>query len=219
MQDYATGGMLMLDPQTDTAIADAVAAVHSLNWPVVEPDRLRGVLERGKAILDLSRRNWEAILAETDDQRELVPSPNQTPIVPEGAVTDEVVAAWHATLDAAEGAGWRAAAALAVQARLRPQGLLQTARGPISSCCSPATTRRPISRMALSPTRPRRRSEPRFRRPAGLHLLVQQEGAMRGVCVGRRRAGGLRLAAAAPVSMILPDSSSTPEPYGGTFRM
>lgn len=102
MQDYATGGMLMLDPQTDTAIADAFAAVHSLNWPVVEPNRLRGVLERGKAILDLSRRNWEAILAETDDQRELVPSPNQTPIVPEGAVTDEVVAAWHATLDAAE---------------------------------------------------------------------------------------------------------------------
>jgi hypothetical protein len=102
MQEYAEGGMLVLDPATDTAIADAIAGIHTLNWPVVEPDRLKRALERAHRILDLSRQNWEAILAETDDQRELVPSPSQTSIVPEGRVTDEVVAAWMATLDTTE---------------------------------------------------------------------------------------------------------------------
>ena len=102
MQDYQRGGQLVLDPETDTAIADLIAFIHTLNWPVVEPDRLARVLVRGKSVLDLSRRNWDAILAETDDQRELVPSPSQTSIVPDGVVTDEVVAAWRETLDVAE---------------------------------------------------------------------------------------------------------------------
>ncbi len=102
MQDYARGGSLVLDPETDTAIADAIAAVHSLNWPVVEPARLQRVLQRFKTVIALSRRNWQAILAETDDNRELVPSPTQTSILPDGVVTQEIVDAWLETLDVAE---------------------------------------------------------------------------------------------------------------------
>lgn len=102
LEDYATGGMLMMDPETDTAIADAIAAIHSLNWPVKSPELLKGVRERAKKVLGLSRQNWEAILAETDDNRELVPNPQQTSLIPEGRVTQEVVDAWHATLDTAE---------------------------------------------------------------------------------------------------------------------
>lgn len=102
MQDYATGGTLMLDPTTDTAIADAIAAIHTINWEVVEPERLAGVLKRFQKITSLSRANWDAILAETDDNRELVPSPKQTSLVPDATVTDEVVAAWRETLDVAD---------------------------------------------------------------------------------------------------------------------
>lgn len=102
MQDYADRGMLMLDPASDNAIADFVAAIHTINWPVVEPDRLQRVLKRFQAITQLSRRNWEAILAETDDNRELVPSPKQVSLVPEARVTDEVIAAWIETLDTAD---------------------------------------------------------------------------------------------------------------------
>lgn len=102
MQDYATGGMLMLDPTTDTAIADAIAAIHTINWPVVEPERLAGVLKRFQKITALSRANWDAIEAETDDNRELVPNTKQTPLVPEGKVTAETIAAWRATLDTAD---------------------------------------------------------------------------------------------------------------------
>ena len=39
------------------------------------------------------------ILAETDDERELVPSPSQTSIVPDTPVTQDTVDAWMATLD------------------------------------------------------------------------------------------------------------------------
>lgn len=99
MQEFSNGGMLMLDPASDNAIADFVAAIHTINWPVVEPERLKRVLTRFQAITSLSRQNWQAILAETDDNAELIPNPRQTSLVPEGQVTDEIIAAWMATLD------------------------------------------------------------------------------------------------------------------------
>lgn len=102
MQEYTDQGVLMLDPASDNAIADFIAAIHTINWPVVEPDRLKRVLARFQAITQLSRRNWEAILAETDDNKELVPSPKQVSLVPEARVTDEVIAAWMETLDTAD---------------------------------------------------------------------------------------------------------------------
>lgn len=99
MEDYSTGGTLMMDAESDAFIADLIAAIHTADFPVTDAERLAGVLDRLKAITALSRRNWEAILAETDDQRELVPSPTQTSLVPEAAVTQETVDAWMATLD------------------------------------------------------------------------------------------------------------------------
>jgi hypothetical protein len=102
MQDYAQGGTMAFDPNTDGQIADGIAGIHSLNWTVEHPELLSGVLQRFKRITALSRENWNAILAETDDNRELIPNPQQTSIVPEGEVTDEVVAAWLETLDVAD---------------------------------------------------------------------------------------------------------------------
>jgi hypothetical protein len=102
MQEYAAGGMLLMEPETDGAFADAIAFVHLLNWRVEHPTILARVLERFSQVTSLSRRNWEAILAETDDSRELVPSPRQTSIVPDGKVTEEMVAAWLETLDVAD---------------------------------------------------------------------------------------------------------------------
>ena len=101
MQEFAAGGALMFDPKTDTGIADAIAAIHTLDWPVVEPERLRGVRERMLAVLDYSRQNWKAILEETDNNHELVPSPRQTAIFPDAVVNDAKVAAWLLTLDKA----------------------------------------------------------------------------------------------------------------------
>src|SRR5690606_24117120 len=98
-QDFVRGGQLILDPESDTAIADAIAAIHTLNWPVVDRERLKGVPNMLRVVTGSSRQNWQAILAETDDDRELLPSPRQTAIFPEGNITEEMVDAWLATLD------------------------------------------------------------------------------------------------------------------------
>ena len=102
MQDYATNGQLMFDPQTDRDLVDGIALLHTINWPVIDPDRLKRVRERLKAIIALSRQNWDAIEAETDDNNEFIPSPKQTTHVPGGAVTTEMVAAWRSSLDTAD---------------------------------------------------------------------------------------------------------------------
>jgi hypothetical protein len=101
LEAYATGGALLMDPDTDTAIADLVAAIHTISWPVTDAARLAGVRTRLAAVLGFSRQNWQAILAETDDRRELVPSPKQTPIIPGMSVDEARVAAWLVTLDEA----------------------------------------------------------------------------------------------------------------------
>jgi hypothetical protein len=98
MQDFAAGGMMMLDPETDTAIADLVAGIHSLDWPVVDAAKLKGVRDRMLAVLDHSHQNWDAILEETDNNHELVPSPKQTAVFPDASVDEAKVAAWLVTL-------------------------------------------------------------------------------------------------------------------------
>jgi len=102
MQDFSRWGTLMMDPATDTAIADVIAAIHTADFPVEDPARLKGVLARLHSVIAFSRLNWDAILAETDDERELVPSPSQTSMIPETDVTQKKVDAWMATLDTAE---------------------------------------------------------------------------------------------------------------------
>lgn len=99
MQNYPSNGSLLMDPQTDTFLADTIAAIHLADFPVADAGRLQGVLARMRDVTGLSRRNWEAILAETDDNRELVPSPRQTSLVPGMEVSEAVVAAWMETLD------------------------------------------------------------------------------------------------------------------------
>jgi len=100
MQDYSSGtGTLIMDADSDAFIADLVAAIHTADFPVTDAARLANVLDRFSQITARSRQNWDMILAETDDDRELVPSPTQTSLVPDQAVTEEIVNAWLATLD------------------------------------------------------------------------------------------------------------------------
>lgn len=100
MQQHSRGqGTMILDPDSDTFIADVIAGLHTADFPVTDSERLAGVLDRLAAVTALSRQNWDAILAETDDQRELVPSPSQTSLVPGQLVTQDIVDAWLETLD------------------------------------------------------------------------------------------------------------------------
>ncbi|WP_417582664.1 hypothetical protein [Pelagibacterium sp.] len=102
METYPDGGQLFMDRDSDALLADAIAIVHTLNWPVIDRERLMGVKDRMVSIIELSRQNWNAILAETDDHLEFVPSPYQTPLAPQMTVTKAMVEAWRETLDVSE---------------------------------------------------------------------------------------------------------------------
>src|SRR5690606_35221948 len=85
----------------DTGIADLIAGIHALDWPVTDVARLQGVRERLLSVLDYSHSNWMAILQETDNNHELLPSPRQSTVFPNGTVDDAKVAAWLVTLEKA----------------------------------------------------------------------------------------------------------------------
>jgi hypothetical protein len=102
METHPNSGQLFMDRDSDALLADAIAMIHTINWPVVDRERLIGARDRVLSVLDLSRRNWNSILAETDDHLEFIPSPYQTPLAPQMAVTKEMVRAWRETLDVSE---------------------------------------------------------------------------------------------------------------------
>jgi hypothetical protein len=85
-------------------IADFVSFIHLVNWQVVEPERRKAARTELLEMIRLSRDDWKAIRAETDNDREWLPGPQQA-----GAnqltgmeVTETEVQAWHATLQVAE---------------------------------------------------------------------------------------------------------------------
>ncbi len=80
-------------------IADLVSFIHLLHWPVAEPERMGGVREHLKQAIALSRQNWDAIEAETDNDREWVPNPRQQSVLVDLTVSDEQIASWRAVLD------------------------------------------------------------------------------------------------------------------------
>jgi hypothetical protein len=82
---------------SETAIADLISFLH-VRWPVVEPQRLIAVREHLKQVTALSRQDFAAILAETDNDREWIPNPKQTGATG-SPVTADQIQAWHAALD------------------------------------------------------------------------------------------------------------------------
>ena len=87
----------------DDRIADVIALVHLIHWPVAEPARLLATRDHVKAVIALSRESWKEILAETDDDREWIPSPRQkNSAFPGMRVTQERVDGWLHALDAFE---------------------------------------------------------------------------------------------------------------------
>ena len=84
-------------------IADVIALMHLVHWPLAEPERLIRARDHLKGVITLSRENWKEILAETDDDREWVPGPHQkNSAFPGMSVTQERVDGWLRALDSFE---------------------------------------------------------------------------------------------------------------------
>jgi hypothetical protein len=80
-------------------IADFIAFIHLIHWPVPEPERMASALQHLESVVDLSHENWRRILAETDNGREWLPNPRQTGAIPGLAVTQSRIDAWMLFLD------------------------------------------------------------------------------------------------------------------------
>jgi hypothetical protein len=83
-------------------ILDAIAGIHQLRFPIREPERMPRALGHVKQTIQLSREMWKLVEAETDNDREWIPNPQQKPPFPGAEVSKEMIAGWHEFLDEAE---------------------------------------------------------------------------------------------------------------------
>jgi hypothetical protein len=98
------GGMSGSIFASEWRFADFISLVHLVNWPVVEPERRQAARRHLLEMIRLSREDWKAIRAETDNDHEWLPGPQQKGPNPLTGleVGEEQVTAWLATLDMAE---------------------------------------------------------------------------------------------------------------------
>jgi hypothetical protein len=83
-------------------ILDAIAFIHLVHFPVQEPARLKSALAHLEAMIALSHESWKFIVAETDDDHEWVPNTKQHSVMPNGAVSLEMIKGWLEFLDEAK---------------------------------------------------------------------------------------------------------------------
>ena len=83
-------------------VLDLIALIHTVNYEVLEPERMKTALAHLESVISLSRDSWKLINAETDDDREWLPNPKQTAAVGGMKVSPEMQTQWHEFLDEAE---------------------------------------------------------------------------------------------------------------------
>ncbi len=83
-------------------LVDLVAVAHLAHFTVYEPERMGRALEHLQTTIAMSRASWQAIVAETDDDCEWIPNPDQHGAIPGVEVTRPMVEAWGRFLNEAE---------------------------------------------------------------------------------------------------------------------
>lgn len=78
---------------------DLISAIHLAKFPLAEPQRMMTILNHLKSVIRLSRESWQSILAETDNDREWLPSPKQNSVIPDIRITDDMIKSWLTSLD------------------------------------------------------------------------------------------------------------------------
>lgn len=83
-------------------VTDWIAFFHLMRFEVKEPQRMLSAHSHLKLVIAMGREMWTHINAETDNDREWVPSPIQTSVIPEARVTPEIRDTWLIFLDEAD---------------------------------------------------------------------------------------------------------------------
>lgn len=82
-------------------IFDMVAMIHTLNWNVVEPQRLKAARRHLLQVMEINKTTWRLARAETDDDREWLPNAKQTAPFKSKPVKDDVIDSWLKTTELA----------------------------------------------------------------------------------------------------------------------
>jgi hypothetical protein len=81
-------------------ITDFAVLIHEIRWPLIEPARLQAAHAHLKQAVAMSRASWNSILAETTDDREWIPGPQQkNGVVTSMSVRQATVDGWLHALD------------------------------------------------------------------------------------------------------------------------
>ena len=94
--DEAPASPMSFEPRS---ILDLIAWVHTFNYELVDAKRMQHALTHLETVVKLSQESWELIKAETDDDREWLPNPNQTSTMGQLIITQDVLTGWYEFLD------------------------------------------------------------------------------------------------------------------------
>ncbi|HJQ80666.1 MAG TPA: hypothetical protein VJ828_11955 [Lacipirellulaceae bacterium] len=83
-------------------LPDLIAAIHLMNFKRSEPERLAAAQEHLLQMVEMSRKSWELIGTETDNNREWIPGANQQSVISNFAMNQQRIDTWHKFLDEAE---------------------------------------------------------------------------------------------------------------------
>ena len=147
LDDGSSGSMFA----SEWRIADFVSFIHLINWEVAEPERRKAARAELLEMIRLSREDWKAIRAETDNDREWLPGPQQSGVQPAdraGGHRDRGAGLARCAADGRGPArGPQAAAAFPLRRqRHQHEAVLRGAAKPSTWCCrSPDRASCPIS--------------------------------------------------------------------------
>ena len=83
-------------------IMDAVTLIHLLHLKLEDPQRMRSARENLLSVIQLSRRSWRDIDAETDNDHKWIPNPRQDGALTRNKITPEMLQGWNRFLDESE---------------------------------------------------------------------------------------------------------------------
>ena len=83
-------------------IIDLIAGIHNCRFAIKEPERLKRAHQHLLDTIGYSRNMWQLVNAETDNDREWIPSPKQSNPISEVQITQRMTETWGEFLDEAE---------------------------------------------------------------------------------------------------------------------
>ena len=85
------------DQRLEIQIVDFIAAIHLMNFPLKEPERMKAARKHFLEMIRTSRESWALIFQEDDNDHEWLPNPDQTGVL-RVPVTREMIDGWHGVL-------------------------------------------------------------------------------------------------------------------------